>query len=108
MEIFAIVLNEADNVAVVPQAVTKGDTVSTPALHLTAAEDIPMGHKVALVPIPAGAMVVKYGTAIGQAACGILPGQWVHTHNVTDITERLCNEYAAAYRKRAKELESDA
>ena len=82
-----------------------GDTVLAADLTLTAAEDIPVGHKVALQWIRAGEMIVKYGTAIGEASCDIQPGQWVHTQNVKDITERLCNEYAAAYRKRAKELE---
>lgn len=105
MEIYAITLNEKDNVAVVPQAVKAGDTVLAAGLNLTAAEDIPVGHKIALRRIPAAEMIVKYGTAIGEASCDIQPGQWVHTHNVKDITERLCNEYAAAYRKRAKELE---
>lgn len=104
-EIYAITLNEKDNVAVVPQAVKAGDTVLAAGLKLTAAEDIPVGHKIALRRIPAAEMIVKYGTAIGEASCDIQPGQWVHTHNVKDITERLCNEYAAAYRKRAKELE---
>ena len=99
MEIYAITLNEKDNVAVVPQAVKAGDTVLAAGLKLTAAEEI------ALRRIPAAEMIVKYGTAIGEASCDIQPGQWVHTHNVKDITERLCNEYAAAYRKRAKELE---
>ena len=105
MEIYAITLNEKDNVAVVPQSVKAGDTVLAADLALTAAEDIPVGHKVALRQICAGEMIVKYGTAIGEASCDIQSGQWVQTHNVKDITERLCNEYAAAYRKRAKELE---
>ncbi|ERK64604.1 MULTISPECIES: UxaA family hydrolase [Oscillospiraceae] len=108
MEIFAIVLNEKDNVAVVPRAVAKGSVVTAAGLELEAAEDIPVGHKIAIAAIPSGSMVVKYGTAIGQAECDILPGQWVHTHNVKDITEQLCNEYAAAYRKRAKEMAKDA
>lgn len=107
MESFAIILNQKDNVAVVPQAVTAGEVISAQAHRVTATEDIPVGHKVALTKIPAGEMIMKYGTAIGEAACDILPGQWVHTHNVKDITEQLCNEYAAAYRKRAKEMDRD-
>lgn len=66
MEIYAITLNEKDNVAVVPQAVKAGDTVLAAGLKLTAAEDIPVGHKIALRRIPAAEMIVKYGTAIGE------------------------------------------
>ena len=103
MEIYAIRLNEKDNVAVVPQTVEKNDTVVVSDFSLKAEENIPVGHKIALKEIQAGDMIVKYGTSIGEATCRIYPGQWVHTHNVKDITERLCNEYAAAYRKKIKE-----
>lgn len=107
MEIFAIILNKKDNVAVVPQAVNAKELISVQDYTVTAIDNIPVGHKVALTQIPAGEMIIKYGTPIGEAACDILPGQWVHTHNVKDITEQLCNEYAAAYRKRIKELSRD-
>lgn len=105
MDFYAITLNERDNVAVVPENVPAGGTILAAGQKLTAADEIPVGHKVALREIPAGEMVVKYGTPIGEASCDIQPGQWVHTHNVKDITEQLCNAYAAAYRKKAKELE---
>jgi altronate hydrolase len=44
--------------------------------------DIPVGHKVALVDIPAGADIIKYGNPIGHATQEILAGAWVHSHNL--------------------------
>lgn len=36
-----------------------------------------------------GRAVVKYGVTIGLAAEDLEPGQWVHCHNVKDVTEEL-------------------
>jgi altronate dehydratase small subunit len=44
-------------------------------------EPISRGHKVALVPLPLGAAVLKYGVVIGSATTAIPAGGWVHTHN---------------------------
>jgi (2R)-sulfolactate sulfo-lyase subunit alpha len=43
---------------------------------------IPIGHKLALVDIPEGATVIKYGHDIGRAVSAIKPGQHLHVHNV--------------------------
>jgi galactarate dehydratase len=45
---------------------------------LVLVEDIPEAHKVALVDIPAGAPVLRYGSVIGFAATAIAKGSWVH------------------------------
>ena len=39
------------------------------------------GHKVAIMDIPQGDPVTKYGAAIGTAAVPIRSGDWVHLHN---------------------------
>jgi galactarate dehydratase len=41
-------------------------------------EDIPEAHKVALVDMPVGAPVLRYGLVIGFAASAIPKGSWVH------------------------------
>jgi len=41
---------------------------------------------------------VKYAVTIGLASCDIAEGEHVHSHNVEDITNRLCNEYERAFR----------
>jgi hypothetical protein len=48
---------------------------------ITIIEPISRGHKVALVPLAAGAAVVKFGVTIGHATNAIPAGAWVHTHN---------------------------
>lgn len=48
---------------------------------VTLAEPIELGHKVALVDIPEGGAVVKYGVTIGLATRPIRRGDWVHLHN---------------------------
>ena len=75
-EVFQI--HPIDNVAVALQPLTKGETV----LGVTALEDIPYAHKVALRAVSAGETVMKYGYPIGRATCAIEPGAHVHTHNM--------------------------
>jgi len=41
------------------------------------------GHKYALRPIPSGSDVIKYGMPIGHATRDILPGEHVHSHNLS-------------------------
>jgi len=41
-------------------------------------ERVPQGHKVALVDLPAGAAVLRYGVPIGYALEAIAAGAWVH------------------------------
>lgn len=71
-----------DNVAVVLSPLQAGEVISAGGTDLTLAGDIPGGHKVCLRHINNGDNVVKYGFPIGHATADILPGQWVHTHNV--------------------------
>lgn len=71
-------IHEQDNVAVAVQAMAAGET----ALGVTLTEDIPAGHKFALVKIKAGENVIKYAAPIGHATEDIPAGAWVHTHNV--------------------------
>ena len=71
-----------DNVAVALQPIAAGQAVAVDGLTVSAAEDIPQGHKMALAAIAAGAPIVKYGCVIGHATRDITPGAWVHTHNL--------------------------
>lgn len=51
-------------------------------IELRAKSDIPLGHKVALRMIDAGASVVEYGIQIGVATGRIGKGEHVHVHNL--------------------------
>ena len=51
-------------------------------LRIKCLNDIPIGHKVALVNIRKGDTIMKYGHDIGKAIADIKKGGHVHVHNV--------------------------
>ena len=75
-------INETDNVAVALRPVAKGETLQIGDAQVTVLEEIPQGHKIALLPIKEGEDIVKYGFCIGHAKKEIQKGQWVHVHNL--------------------------
>ncbi|WP_130434112.1 UxaA family hydrolase [Cuneatibacter caecimuris] len=75
-------IHENDNVAVALKPIEKGRELDVDGIAVTAAENIPQGHKFALKPIAAGKEVIKYGFRIGYAKKNIEEGAWVHVHNV--------------------------
>ncbi len=89
----ALRIHPGDDVAVALRAIAKGEEV----LGVTAREDIPAGHKIALRRIPKGQNVIKYAFPIGHATLDIAPGDWVHTHNVaTNLDGTLAYRYEPA------------
>ena len=78
----ALVISDRDNVATALEALEVGRALELAGHPLVVRERIPSGHKIALVDIPAGEPVVKYGSAIGLAVTHIAIGTHVHTHNV--------------------------
>lgn len=75
-------INPEDNVVVAIRPVAEGTSVETSVGTITALEDIPQGHKIAIRPIAKDEGVVKYGYPIGHAVKDIAVGSWVHTHNM--------------------------
>ena len=51
-------------------------------LGLRAAQDIPIGHKLAIQALRAGDTVIKYGVDIGRAVADIEAGEHAHVHNI--------------------------
>ena len=51
-------------------------------ITVTAKDDIPLGHKLALGEIKSGDTIVKYGHDIGKAVADIQRGGHAHVHNV--------------------------
>ena len=49
-------------------------------------EAVPRGHKLALIDLPAGTEVRKYGQPIGLAVRDIAAGEHVHDHNLRSLT----------------------
>ena len=82
----AIVLDPADDVAVLVAAVEAGAFVKVSGpngpLSLTVRQTLPMGHKIALRALPAGSPVRKYGEVIGRLTEPVAAGDHVHIHNL--------------------------
>lgn len=89
-----ILIHSEDNVAVAARPLPRGTTVAVAGETLSTRQEIPPGHKVAVRPIAAGATVFKYGQSIGVTTAAILPGDWVHSHNL--VAGRLSKQYERA------------
>ena len=100
-----MLIDGSDNVAVAIENIEKGENAKVGTELITANDFIKTGHKIARRPIKAGEMIIKYGTVIGKASADIKVGDWVHSHNVEDITEQLQAQQMAEYFERAKKAE---
>ena len=79
----------ADSVAVVVvEGVTAGMELNgwimdeDKMTSVTAQQDIPIGHKVALREIAVGDTVIKYGIDMGKVVKPIASGEHAHVHNI--------------------------
>lgn len=71
-------IHPADTVAVALRPLAAGEEIA--GLCLTG--PVPQGHKLALVDLPTGSVVTKYGQPIGRASAAIAAGNHVHSHNL--------------------------
>ena len=74
----SIKLSANDNIVVAVDQIPQGAS----AAGVTARERIPRGHKMAVVPIAQDEPIRKFGQIIGFASKDLLPGDWLHEHNV--------------------------
>ena len=89
----AVRVDPADNVATLLDDGQAGESVA----GVTLTDDVPRGHKVALMPIAAGDPVVKFGFAIGATRRAIATGEHVHSDNLaTALAGALDYRYAPA------------
>lgn len=51
-------------------------------MTVTARQDVPIGHKVALTDMAVGDTVLKYGIDIGRVVAPIQAGEHAHVHNI--------------------------
>ena len=75
-------INPKDNVVVALHPIAKGTAFEGDGCAVTAAMDIPQGHKMTLKPLSEGDQVIKYGFSIGHATQSVGAGEWIHTHNM--------------------------
>jgi SAF domain-containing protein len=78
----ALRLKDDDDVAVALRPLEPGTAVRFPDATVVTVGAIPSGHKLAVRPIAAGALIHKYGQVIGRAVSAIGSGEHVHVHNV--------------------------
>lgn len=90
-------LNHRDTVAVALRPIHAGESVTIDQQTLTALEDIPQGHKIALTAMAEDQDVIKYGYPIGHVTSNVSIGAWLHTHNVkTNLAGELDYSYEPA------------
>lgn len=70
-----IKIKDTDNVAITVNTILK-DTVIVGDIR--ANEDIPQGHKIALIDIPKNGAVIRYGVTLGYAVNDIHKGDWIN------------------------------
>lgn len=78
-----IKIKDIDNVAVAVHDLPAG-TEALPGV--TALQDIPQAHKIALADIPKGGEIVRYGVTLGYAKAPIPRGSWINEH-MLDLPE---------------------
>jgi (2R)-sulfolactate sulfo-lyase subunit alpha len=84
-----IIHDEKDNVAVVViDSTKKGQDCSAwimendKTVKVKSIDEIPLGHKIALIDLKEGDTILKYGHDIGKVVKSIKKGDHVHVHNV--------------------------
>lgn len=98
MEINALMMDVTDNVVTCVNEVAAGEQVvyrkGDQTCSLTALEDIPYCHKVAVVDIEKGEQVIKYGESLGETSEKIKAGGWVAHHNLFSVPRDYDGEMA--------------
>ncbi len=79
----AIHLHPSDNVAIARVPVAQGQELRVDGNEFRAKNNVPAGHKIALMRIEPGENIFRYGQRIGRASRTIDPGEHIHTHNVS-------------------------
>lgn len=89
MAIHFVVHDESDSVGVVVvEGVKAGDSLTgwimdqDKTISFQAADDIPIGHKLAIRPLKESDTALKYGIDIGRIVSPVAPGEHVHVHNL--------------------------
>ena len=89
MKINALMIDESDNVVTCVDEVSAGSDVfyrkGDDILSVTAIENIPYCHKVALKDFAEGEDVIKYGESLGKTNCAVKKGGWLYDKNMHSV-----------------------
>lgn len=77
-----ILLHHGDNVLVCTRPIGAGEKVEIDGVPVVIREAIDTAHKVARLAARPGDKVIKYGMPIGSFTVPVVPGDWVHLHNM--------------------------
>lgn len=83
-----LIHEKADTVGVATVDIETGETAkglcmdSQENIEVKALQDIPLGHKIALVNMKVGDTAIKYGNDIGKVVADIKKGEHTHIHNL--------------------------
>lgn len=98
MKINALLMDDTDNVATCINEVKAGESVvyrkGGELRTLTAQEDIPYCHKIALCDIAKGGNVIKYGESLGEVSQDVPVGGWIADHNLFSVPRDYDSELA--------------
>lgn len=98
MKINALMMDSTDNVVTCVTEVAKGETVvymqGEKVCTITALDDIPYCHKIAVKDIGKGEAVIKYGESLGETSEKIEAGHWVADHNLFSVPRDYEGEMA--------------
>lgn len=94
-----LLVDSLDNVAVATSSIQQGEEIQVGNNIIIAEQPVPIGHKIAIKDISKNQNVIKYGVPIGLTKVDISKGEYMHTHNIIDITEELCKGYIENFMK---------
>ena len=83
-----LIHEKADSVGVATVEIKAGETAkglymdSQEPVEVTTLDDIPLGHKIAMVDLSQGDTLIKYGHDIGKVVQDVKKGGHVHTQNL--------------------------
>ena len=88
----AIIIKAEDNVATALRNLSKGEdcqiAVGKGVRNIAIKEAIVYGHKFAVVDIPKGTDIIKYGEVMGRATADIPQGAHAHIQNIESLRGR--------------------
>lgn len=79
-------LDASDPVGLASSDLAAGTVLDIDGVSLRLRDAVPRGHKLALIDLPAGTEVRKYGQPIGLATRDIAAGEHVHEHNLRSLS----------------------
>lgn len=95
-----LILHPSDNVGILINGGIAGSFVIIPGTEkreILLKENIPSGHKVAVVNLISGTPIIKSGQTIGLCGRNISAGEHVHLHNIKTLEESFFSDNIIKY-----------